>query len=63
MEAGDTVEFIKKKIEIKDGTPADMQRLIYAGKQLENDRTIEDYSIYKDSTLHLMVRGVGGGAV
>jgi len=51
---------IKRAVEAKDGTPRDQQRLIFAGKQLEDDRTLEDYGILDDSTLHCLLRLRGG---
>ena len=60
MELLDSISDIKCRIQIKEGIPHNLQRLIFAGRQLEDNRTLANYNIQKYSTLHLVMRLRGG---
>lgn len=56
VEEGESIEDVKAKIAEKEGIPAEQQRLIFGGQQLQDQKTLQDYDVGDDATLHLVLR-------
>jgi ubiquitin len=61
VEEGESIEDVKAKIAEKEGIPPEQQRLIFGGQQLQDAKTLDDYGVGDDATLHLVLRLRGGG--
>lgn len=59
-DTADTIQAVKERIAAKENLPAGEQRLVYAGKQLDETRSLQDYNIQENATLHLLMRLKGG---
>lgn len=60
VEENESIRTVKEKFKDKDGVPIDEQRLLYGGHELKNDKTLKDYCICRDATIHLVLRLPGG---
>ena len=56
VELTDRIQDVKAKVQDKEGIPPEQQRLMFAGKEFRDSNTLEDYSIFSDSTIHLVLR-------
>ena len=62
VEEGESIEDVKAKISEKEGIPPEQQRLIFGGQQLQDSKTLDDYNVGDDATLHLVLRLRGGAS-
>ena len=60
VDEDESIRTVKQKFKDKDGVPVNEQRLIYGGHELKDNQTLKDYGIYRDATLHLVLRLPGG---
>jgi ubiquitin len=60
VEEDESIRVVKEKLKDKEGVPVDEQRLIYGGHELKEDRTLKDYGIGREATLHFVLRLPGG---
>ena len=60
VEGNDRVSHLKEKIFMKEGIKTESQSLIYSGKQMQDDRTLNEYGVRQDATIHLVLRLLGG---
>jgi ubiquitin len=63
VEEGESIEDVKAKIAEKEGIPPEQQRLIFGGQQLQDSKTLDDYNVGDDATLHLVLRLRGGDRI
>ncbi len=60
VEPTDTVEHLRETLQSKRGVPPDFVRLVFGGKELQDEHTLDDYGIHSECTLHFLLRLRGG---